>query len=65
MALVSLSCCFHKVTSIDSVKSGPGIALSMNLDPLWCYGAAQAPATKAIPAMSERALSLIQMLCWG
>ncbi|XP_052512836.1 KRAB domain-containing protein 5-like [Budorcas taxicolor] len=23
-------------------ESGPGIALSMELDPLWCYGAAQA-----------------------
>ena len=32
MALVSLSCCFHKVTSIDSVKSGPGISFSVELD---------------------------------
>ena len=32
----------NKVTSINSVKSSPGIAFSMELDPLLCYGAAQA-----------------------
>ena len=70
MALVSLRCCFRKVTSIDSVKSGPGIAFNVELEPLWCYGAAQAlswfspfvweptecTAAKATPAMNERAL---------
>ena len=70
MALWSLRCCFHKVTSVDSVKSGPGIAFNVELEPLWCYGAAQAlswpspfvweptklTAAKATPAMNERAL---------
>ena len=44
MALMSLRCCFHQVTSIDPLKSGPRIAFIMELDPLWCSGAAQIPA---------------------
>lgn len=61
MALVSLSCCFHKVTSIDSVKSGPGIALSMKLDPLWCYGAAQALSWPAPSYGSPQILQLLKL----
>ena len=49
MALVSRRCCFHKVTGIDSVKSGPGIAFNMELDPLWCSGAAQAKTPVSCP----------------
>ena len=70
MALVSRRCCFHKVTGIDSVKSGPGIAFNVELDLLWCSGAAQAlswpsplvweptesTAARATPALIERAL---------
>ena len=70
MALVSRRCCFHKVTGIDSVKSGPGIAFNVELDPLWCSGAAQAlswpsplvweptesTVARATPALTERAL---------
>ena len=70
MALVSRRCCFHKVTGIDSVKSGPGIVFNVELDPLWCSGAAQAlswpsplvweptesTAARANPALAERAL---------
>ena len=70
MALVALRCFFCKVTSTDSVKSGPGIALGVQLNPLWCYGAplalswpsplvykpTKSTAAKAIPAMTGRAL---------
>lgn len=69
MGMMSHRCCFHKVIGIDSVKSGPGIAFSVELDPLWCSGAAQAlswpsplvweptesTAARATPAVTESA----------
>lgn len=33
----SQASCFHQVTSLDSLRSGPKIAVIMHLDPL-CYG---------------------------
>ena len=52
------------------MKSGPGIAFKVELDPLWCSGAAQAlswpsplvweptesTAARATPALTERVL---------
>ena len=35
LALVSLSCCFHKSTSMDPLKSCPGTVVVEHLDPLW------------------------------
>lgn len=35
LALVSLSCCFHKSTSTDPLKSCPGTVVVEHLDPLW------------------------------
>ena len=61
MPLVTLSCCFHKVTSIDSVKSGPRIALSMELDPLWCNGTAQALSWPAPSSRSPQSLQLLKL----
>lgn len=32
---VSLRCCFHQSSRVDPLKSGPRIAVIMDLDPLW------------------------------
>jgi len=35
IVLVSLRCCFYQSPRVDPLKSGPRIAVIMDLDPLW------------------------------
>ena len=80
MASVSLRCCFHQVTSIDPLRSGPRIAFSLELDPLSCWPRpltcqpTKSTAAKATPAVTRwlgwgggRSCFSIQMLFrgWG
>ena len=59
MASVSLRCCFHQVTSIDPLRSGPRIAFSLELDPLSCWPRpltcqpTKSTAAKATPAVTR------------
>ena len=39
IVLVSLRCCFHQSSRADPLKSGPRIAVIMDLDPLWALWA--------------------------
>ena len=62
--------CFHQGTSIDTLKSGPRIAVIIDLDPLWglwgqlrfwpgpslAYMYSQNPNVKARPVLAARAL---------